>query len=89
LHYLTVALLATWLLVMVRLPTYGARVLVIFLAGLLGTNFITLGNPIWFHLPWDYALGNMLYEVVSWLLLGGVTAGIINKVETIPLSHRA
>lgn len=78
LHYLTVALLASILLMLVKLPTYGARVLAVFLAGLLGSNFITLGNPIWFHLPWDYTLGNLLYEVAAWLLLGAVTAAVMH-----------
>ncbi|MEZ4869745.1 MAG: hypothetical protein R3C14_50940 [Caldilineaceae bacterium] len=77
LHYLTVALLATLLLLMTNLPRYGSRVLVVLLAGLLGSNFITLGNPLWFHLPWDYTLGNLFYEVVSWLLLGLVTAPFV------------
>ena len=77
LHYLTVALLATLLLCVVNVQRYRARVLVILLAGLLGSNFITVSNPIWFHLPWDYTIGNLLYEMVAWLLLGLVTAAVV------------
>lgn len=75
-HYIVVALLAVLLLSIVRLPAYWPRVATIFLAGLIGSIFITLGNPIWFHLPWDYTLGNLLYEGVSWLILGLTTAAI-------------
>jgi hypothetical protein len=43
----------------------------------MGTLFIRLGEPIWFHLPWQHTLGHGVYEVVSWLLMGTITAMII------------
>jgi hypothetical protein len=36
-----------------------------------------MANPIWFHLPWDYTLGNVLYELVAWALLAAVTAALL------------
>ncbi len=77
LHYVTVALLAVLLLWLAGAKSFMRRAGLVFIAGLLGTNFITLANPIWFHLPWDYTLGNALFEVVSWLLLAVVTAAIV------------
>ena len=50
---------------------------VIFLAGLMGTVFIRLGDPIWFHLPWQHALGNAFFEIVSWILMGVVIAALM------------
>jgi len=79
LHYILVALLAVALLVTVDLPTYRTRVATVFLAGLIGSVFITLGNPIWFHLPWDYTLGNLLYAVSSWIILGLTVAAIVPR----------
>jgi hypothetical protein len=54
--------------------TYVRRVGVVLLGGLIGSIFITAGDPIWFHLPWDYARAVLLYEVIAWTLLGGIVA---------------
>jgi hypothetical protein len=79
LHYFVVAMLAA-VLVRLALPTpasFGRRFLVVFLAGVIGTTFIRLSDPIWFHLPWQHALGNALYELIAWLLLGLVTGALL------------
>ena len=73
-HYLVVSLLAVALLGVTGIPSFNRRVAVLFLSGLMGTVFITLGDPIWFHMPWDYTRGVLVYEVVSWFLLS-VTIG--------------
>ena len=65
-----------WLLA-VGPSRYAKRAGVVFLAGIMGTNFISVADPIWFHLPWDYTVGVLLYQTVSWALLAGVTAGIV------------
>jgi hypothetical protein len=70
LHYFTVALLATGLLRLAAADRFAVRAAIIFVGGLLGTNLITLGDPIWFHLPWDYTRGVLVYEVIAWALLG-------------------
>lgn len=73
-HYLLVSFLAVALLVVTGISSFNRRVAVVFLSGLLGTAFITLGDPIWFHMPWDYTRGVLVYELVSWFLLS-VTVG--------------
>jgi hypothetical protein len=73
LHYVTVAAIAVGLSGLAG-PQRRRRFAVVVLAGLLGSDFITVGDPIWFHMPWDYVRGVLVYEIVSWILLGAVTA---------------
>lgn len=74
LHNLVVAGLAAALLLLAApaLPSLGQRFALVFIAGAMGSIFIQAGDPIWFHLPWDYAVGALVYEFVSWTLLAGV-----------------
>jgi len=67
-----VALLALVLLRISGAAERGARacILSVLLAGCIGTLFIQIGDPIWFHLPWDYVRGSLVYEGGSWLALG-------------------
>ena len=44
--------------------------LVVFLAGIMGSVLIQIGDPVWFHLPWPHALGNLVFQLGAWLLLG-------------------
>jgi hypothetical protein len=83
LHYLLISLLAAGLLRLTSaaLPVFWKRALAVFLAGMLGTLFIRLGDPIWFHVPWDYASGVLVYEVIAWLLLACVLAGIMKPAH--------
>jgi hypothetical protein len=77
-QYLVVAFLTVMLVVISRGATFGRRFGVIVIAGLIGTLFITIGDPVWFHLPWDYTTGVLVYEVVAWVLLG-ITVGAITR----------
>jgi hypothetical protein len=79
LHYFVVSLLAVALLRLATPPstTFLRKFALVFLAGCIGTVFIRLGEPIWFHLPWRHALGHAVYELVAWALLGGVTAALL------------
>ena len=79
LHYLSVTFLAALIIHLIGPDKIGFRkkVLILFLAGSIGTIFIQLGDPIWFHLPWDYSLGILVYELVSWLIIGIMTALIM------------
>ena len=77
LHNASVALIAVLLSLAVGPSRYAKQAGIVFLAGMMGTNFISVADPIWFHLPWDYTGGVLLYEIVSWALLAGVTAGIV------------
>jgi len=71
-HNYCVALLAACLLglALPALPLLRQRTLLVFLAGWMGTLFIQVGDPVWFHLPWDFPLGSLIYELGSWALLG-------------------
>jgi hypothetical protein len=79
LHYLLVSVIAVaWLRVaMTPAISFSRKFSLVFLAGLMGTTFIRLSDPIWFHLPWPYTLGNAVYEIVAWFLMGAVLAAII------------
>jgi len=72
-HYLTVAALAVGLAVLAG-PRRRRRFAIVALAGLLGSDFITIGDPVWFHMPWDYVRGVLVYEAVSWIALAAVAA---------------
>ncbi|MDN5212236.1 hypothetical protein QQ020_09245 [Fulvivirgaceae bacterium BMA12] len=79
LHLFVVSFLAG---LIIRLIGHGSidfkrKALIIFLAGSIGTVFIQIGDPVWFHLPWDYSLGILVYELISWLILGVITAWIM------------
>ncbi len=74
LHYLIVAAIAVGLTMVSGSSSFGRRFAVVFGGGLLGSIFITAGDPIWFHLPWDYTRAVLLYELISWLLLGAIVA---------------
>jgi hypothetical protein len=75
-HYFVVASIAVLLLLLTRQRTVWRRISTVLLAGMLGSVFITVADPIWFHMPWDYVRGELLYQVVAWLLLS-VTASVI------------
>ena len=77
LHNASVALIAVLLLLAVGPSGYAKRAGVVFLDGMMGSNFIYVADPIWFHLPWDYTVGVLIYQAVSWALLAGVTAGTV------------
>ena len=33
-------------------------------------TLVGIGDPVWFHLPWRHALGNLGFQLVAWLVLG-------------------
>ena len=73
LQYAFVSLLGTMLALLSG--TRGARTFVlILLAGVMGTIFIQITRPLWFHLPWHYSLAHASFEVVSWALLAASIA---------------
>ena len=74
LHYLIVAILAVGIVLISDATRFARRFLLVLGAGLLGSIFITLGDPIWFHMPWDYTRAVLLYEMVAWVLLAVVVA---------------
>ena len=76
LQYASVAALAVILQLLTRSSRFVVRALIVFLGGAMGTDLISIGDPVWFHLPWDYARGVVLYELVCWALLGMTTAAV-------------
>ncbi len=74
-HNLIVALLASALIAMAAPDrSFASRFGLVFVAGLMGTTMTVAGEPVWFHLPMDYALGNALYEIGAWGLLATTLA---------------
>ena len=78
LHYLVVSLIAAGIVLLggaerPRVARFG----MVFLAGMMGTVFIQFGDVVWFHLPLDYPLGNLIYETGCWALLGGILAFLL------------
>ena len=80
-HYLIVSLIAGWLLLLAlpALENFGKRMLLVFLAGSIGTVFIQIGDPVWFHMPWGFTRGLLVFEFGSWLILGAVLGGILKE----------
>lgn len=78
-QYFVVSMIAVALLrlTMTASSSFWRKFSVVFLAGLMGTIFTRLSDPIWFHLPWPHTIGNAVYETVSWLLMGAVIAAIL------------
>ena len=79
LHYFALALLAGILLkiALPALPTFGQRVCVVSIVGLIGAIWSTIAGAIWFSHPWRYAIGDAAYGIVAGLLMAVVLAAII------------
>jgi hypothetical protein len=56
------------------------RFYVVFVAGLVGSLYITVAEPVWFHMPWDYVRGVLCYQLVSWTLMAAVCAWFIRSM---------
>ena len=82
--YVLVALLATALLRLsgVNPSAVGRSVAMVVLGGSLGTLLIQVGDPVWFHLPWDYVLGNLAFELTAWLILGLTIAWVLKSTAS-------
>jgi hypothetical protein len=57
---------------------------VVVVGGSLGTVYTTLGDPIWFHVPWDLARGLLVYELGGWLVLALCLAAALPDAERPP-----
>jgi hypothetical protein len=79
LHFLASTILAGALLALAApaLPSFFGRWGFVFLFGLTASAFHDLSGPIWFYNPWDFAILNVAYHVVGWLLGGMLLAAII------------
>ncbi len=83
LHNLAVASIAAAILglAMTGPMSYRCRFFIVFLSGAMGTVFIQVGDPIWFHLPWDFVNGVIVYEGGSWLILAAILAAAVRPVR--------
>ena len=75
LHNLVVVTALAALLILVGGRHSGARRFgILVLAGMVGTVFARVGDPVWFHEPLPHARGLVIYEVGAWLLVAAVLA---------------
>jgi hypothetical protein len=83
LHNLLVASMATGLILLAGRGsgTFGARFLIVTLAGMMGTVLIQAGETVWFHMPLDYVIGAAFYQIVCWLLLAGILAAYLTSTR--------
>ncbi len=58
---------------------YPARVLFVFLLGVFASVSLTLGDPIWFHHPWKYALYLSGFHVAGWALVAPVLGLVVRQ----------
>lgn len=63
------------------LPRFGGRVLFVWTVGLIGTLFVGLSYPIWWHQPWQFHLTVALYSAGAWLLAGLVLGWSIRSAR--------
>jgi hypothetical protein len=79
LHMLITCVVIAWLLgkAVPALPSYGARVGFVLLAGFAATFWGHAGDPIWFFNPWKYHLMAMFYDLVAWGLAGLILARFV------------
>ena len=68
--YLAIAIAATIVLRLASVKGIAKATLLITLAGAIGSLYANLADPVWFHLPSDYPLGALLFELVQWFLMG-------------------
>lgn len=81
-QYLVVAALAAALLLLAGPLSSGRRFALVACAGLMGTTFIQLSRPIWFHLPWHYSLAHASFELGATLVLAS-TLTLINRSSAV------
>ncbi|MGI9419319.1 MAG: hypothetical protein ACR2RA_15940 [Geminicoccaceae bacterium] len=68
--YLAIAVAATVVLRLASRPGVAKATLLVTLAGAIGSLYANLADPVWFHLPSDYPLGALAFELVQWFLMG-------------------
>ena len=61
------------------LPSYGARVGFVVLAGVAATVWGHAGDPIWMAHPWRFHLLAMGYDFVAWTLAGAILGKFVRS----------
>jgi len=80
-HFVVAGCAAGMLWLTGPLESAAHRFGLVMLAGFLGTIWAQIGDPIWYHLPWDFSVGIVVYDGVSWVLLAGILAAILGPTE--------
>lgn len=75
--FVSMLVMALVLVLSVSAQGFAARFVVAFGAGVAGSVFSRLGEPVWWYQPWSYASTQFLYELVAWLLGAIVLAAMI------------
>jgi len=73
-HEWIVCFLLGWLLLRASLDSYGERVMFLTVAGFTAALFIDYGGAIWWGIDRGFALMNLFYNTVAWLVAGLVLA---------------
>jgi len=74
------AFIAAWTLgATVGATTYGTRVMIVVLMGLLAEIYIVLPYWNWYGFPANYAIGHILGGVLTWAVAGLAMAAIVKR----------
>lgn len=78
-HFFVSALIVAILMRMAlpMLVSYGKRLGFVMLLGTFVGVFAQLSGPIWMYYPWDRAMLDTVYNILSWSLAGAAMAAII------------
>lgn len=75
LHMLITSILLAALLVFVApASTYAARFRLVAVIGVIAAFFTHLGQPIWWHYPWSYAMVGAAYDAGAYVIAGAILA---------------
>jgi hypothetical protein len=80
-HVFACSLVASLLLCMSSIPTFGGRWAFVALLGVFATGVVTFCQPIWFMASWHYSLLYAGFDVVGWALAAVPLAGIIRTAK--------
>jgi len=64
------------------LPSYGSRVVLAALVGLVATVFIDFGDAVWWYDPWDWKCHEAFYDFSSFVVAGLVLAAFVKPAAS-------
>ena len=63
--------------------TYADRLKIVVIAGAIAAFAADMGEPIWWHLPWDRAIKLALYDLGSFVIAGVVLAYFVTRQKPV------
>lgn len=82
-HMLVTALLLAGLLAYVApAGTYLERFRLVAVVGVIAAVFAHLGQPIWWHFPWSYAILGAVYDAGAYAIAGAILAYFVTPAKT-------